>query len=137
MTGKTKAAGWQVGARRTLPLELAEAWDLLTRQPWLERWSGLSAGGADEPAVRSRAAERVMRVRTPSSLIQLRVLPAATGTTVAFHEEHLPDERTRVLRKNHWARVLDELELAVSAGSPPRSRHLDRDGHADHQGRSN
>jgi len=43
VTGKTKDVGWQVGARRTLPLELAEAWDLLTTQPWLHRWSGLAA----------------------------------------------------------------------------------------------
>lgn len=117
-------------------MDLAEAWDLLTSQPWLQRWSGLAALDPDDPAVRSQTAERVMRVRTPQSLRQLRVSSAATGTTVAFHEEHLPDESTRLLRKDHWARVLDDLELVVSAGSPPRSRHLGRGGEDEHQGHS-
>ncbi len=41
---------------------------------------------------------------------------AATGTTVAFHEEHLPDHQTRTLRKNHWEQLLDDLDSAVAAG---------------------
>ena len=116
MTGKTRDAGWQVGARRTFPLELAEAWDLLISQPWLHRWSGLTALEPDDPAVRSLTAERVVRVRTPHSLVQLSVLPARSGTTIAFHEDHLPDERARSLRKDHWAQLLDDLGAALSAG---------------------
>lgn len=116
MTGKTKDAGWQVGARRTLPLQLGEAWDLLTHQPWLQRWSGLDALDPDDPAVRSLTVHRVMRIRTPHSLVQLRVQTAATGTTIAFHEEHLPDEHIRTVRKNHWTQMLDDLESAVPAG---------------------
>ena len=115
MTGQTRDAGWQVGARRTLPLELAETWDLLTCQPWLDRWSGLAALDRDDPAVRSLTAQRVVRVRTSQSLVQLRVQTAASGTTVAFHEEHLPDEQARSLRKAHWAQALDDLESTVSA----------------------
>ncbi len=42
--------------------------------------------------------------------------PAATGTTIAFHEEQLPDEQSRTVRKNHWAQVLDDFESAVSVG---------------------
>jgi len=113
MTGRTRDAGWQVGARRTVPLELGEAWELLTAQPWLHRWSGLAALDADDPAVRSLTAERVARVRTPDSLVQLRVLPATTGTTIAFHEEHLADEQARTLRKQHWTQLLDELRAAA------------------------
>lgn len=116
MTGKTKDAGWQVGVRRTLPLEIAEAWDLLTSQPWLYRWSGLTVLDPDDPGVRSLTAQRVIRVRTQHSLVQLRMQSAATGTTVAFHEEHLPDNQTRTLRKHHWEQLLDDLESAVSAG---------------------
>jgi len=116
VTGKTQNAGWQVGARRTLPLTLAQAWDLLTSQPWLHRWSGLVNLDPDDPAVHSMTAQRVIRVRTPYSLVQLRVQPAATGTTIAFHEEHLPDEQARDLRKDHWARALDALESAASSG---------------------
>jgi len=115
VTGQTQAAGWQVGARRTLPLELAEAWELLTSPPWLDRWSGLPALDRDDPAVRALTAPRVARVRTRDSLVQMRVQGAVSGTTVAFHEEHLPDEQTRNLRKAHWAQVLDDLEATVSA----------------------
>lgn len=116
MTGLTKNAGWQVGARRTLPLELGEAWDLLTSPPWLHRWSGLTAIEAGDPAVRSLTVRRVVRVRTPDSLVQLRLLPTASGTTIAFHEERLPDERTRAERKDHWTRLLDDLETVARTG---------------------
>ncbi len=118
MTGQTKNAGWQVGARRTLPLELDQAWDLLTLPRWLHRWSGLTVLDTGDPAVRSLTARCVVRVRTPQSLVQLRLLPAASGTTVAFHEEHLPDEQARSRRKDHWAQLLDDLEVTAA---PPRS----------------
>jgi len=114
MTGQTKDAGWQVGARRTLPLELDEAWELLTTPPWLHRWSGLAALEAHDSSVRSLTAPRLARVRTPHSLVQLRLLPAARGTTVAFHEDQLPDEHARSERKHHWARLLQELETTAT-----------------------
>lgn len=116
MTGRTADAGWQVGARRTFPLERAEAWDLLTGQPWLRRWSGLDALDPVNPAVRSLSVQSVVRVRTPRSLVQLRVLAVATGTTISFHEEQLPDEHTRTVRKDHWICLLDDLASAVPAG---------------------
>ncbi len=120
MTGQTKDAGWQVGARRTLLLELDEAWGLLTSSPWLHRWSGLAALEDGDSSVRSLTAQRVVRVRTPQSLVQLRLLPAASGTTVAFHEDHLPDEHARNRRKDHWAQLLDDLAL-VAPVRPPKS----------------
>jgi len=43
------------------------------------------------------------------------VRPATTGTTVAFDEEHLPDEHAGAVCKGHWAQVLDDLESAVPA----------------------
>lgn len=115
MTGKTRDAGWQVGVRRTLPLELDEAWRLLTSPPWLHHWSGLEALDPDNPAVRSLTAPRVIRVRTPDALVQLRMQPAASGTTIAFHEEHLPDAKSRTVRKGHWAQFLDDFASAISA----------------------
>ncbi len=116
MTGETKDVGWQVGVRRTLPIGLTKAWDLLTSQPWLHRWSGLAVLDRDDPAVRSLTPQRVIRVRRPHSLVQLRVQSAATGTTIAFHEEHLPDQQTRILRKAHWAQLLDDLESTAPTG---------------------
>ena len=115
MTGQTRDLGWQVGARRTFPLEVADAWHLMLSKPWLQRWSGLAALELDDPAVRSLTTCRLARVRTPHSLVQLRVLPAASGTTVAFHEEHLPDELTRLQRKDHWTHLLDDFGAALPA----------------------
>jgi len=83
-----------------------------TGQPWLYRWSGLDSIDPDDPAVRSLTAQRVIRVRTPRSLVQLPVQAAATDTMVAFHEQHLPDEQARARRKDYWAQVLDDLESA-------------------------
>jgi len=122
VTGQTKDAGWQVGARRTLPLELDQAWDLLTTSPWLQRWSGLTVLDAGDPAVRSLTAQCVVRVRTAQSLVQLRLQPAASGTTLAFHEEHLPDEQARSRRKDHWARLLDDLEVTAPTRQVVRDR---------------
>jgi hypothetical protein len=51
---------------------------------------------------------------------------AATGTTIAFHEEHLPDEQTRTVRKDHWAQVLDDLESAASSDRPHQSSRAAR-----------
>lgn len=45
--------------------------------------------------------------------MQLRVRTAVSGTMIAFHEEHLPDEQTRDLRKAHWTQVLDDLQAHV------------------------
>lgn len=126
MTGQTKDAGWQVGARCTLPFELDQAWNLLTTPPWLQRWSGLTVLDAGDPVVRSLTTRCVVRVRTPQSLVQLRLLSAASGTTVAFHEDQLSDEQDRSRRKNHWAQLLHDLEVTAptreTAREPQRRR---------------
>ena len=44
-----------------------------------------------------------------SSTIQVRVLPAARGATVAFHQEHLPGAQAREARRAHFAAALDAL----------------------------
>jgi uncharacterized protein YndB with AHSA1/START domain len=44
------------------------------------------------------------------TLIQVRVIPAATGTTISFHQEHLPDARAREERREHFTAALDRLE---------------------------
>lgn len=130
MTGQTKDAGWQVGARCTLSLELDQAWNLLTTPPWLQRWSGLTVLDAGDPVVRSLTTRCVVRVRTPQSLVQLRLLSAASGTTVAFHEDQLSDEQARSRRKNHWAQLLHDLE--VTAPTRERAREPQRRPLPDH-----
>ena len=43
------------------------------------------------------------------STLQLRVIPAQSGTTVAFHHERLPDGAAREQMHDHWPAVLNEL----------------------------
>ena len=55
-----------------------------------------------------------------SSTLQLRVLPAATGTTVSIAHEGLPDEEARLRLLPHWT---DRLEAWLDAlDSPGRHR---------------
>jgi hypothetical protein len=43
------------------------------------------------------------------SLIQVRVISATTGTTISFHQERLPDARSRQERRVCFAGALDRL----------------------------
>ncbi len=55
-------------------------------------------------------------MRGPESLVQLRLVEAVTGVTVAFHEEQLMNEDARTTRKEHWESLLRELGAEVSRG---------------------
>lgn len=105
-TGQTADGWWEVGVRCTLPLGLASA------------WTTLRALLDDDDAVRSIRSETPGRVLRASyqpagwpdpSTLQLRVLPAATGTTLAVHHEHLPDSEAREAMRQHWAAALERL----------------------------
>jgi hypothetical protein len=48
--------------------------------------------------------------RAQASTVQLRPLPTATGTTVAWHEEHLPDAAARETRRAVYEATLAALQ---------------------------
>jgi uncharacterized protein YndB with AHSA1/START domain len=48
-----------------------------------------------------------------ASLIQVRVMPAKTGTTISFHQEHLPGSAEREQRRTHFEAVLDKLDAMI------------------------
>lgn len=105
-TGQTADGWWEVSVRRTVALDHEAAWT------WVRR---LIHDDEAVREVRSETPGRVLRVTyqqeawaAPSTL-QLRVLPAATGTTIAVHNEHLPDSDTREAMRRHWTAALDEL----------------------------
>ncbi len=106
--GLTKDAGWQVGVRRTFPVTPERAWQVLMDGAGRELWSE-SAG-----EVRARS-DRHLRVTwnhllldRPSRL-QLRVEPAASGATVAVHQDMLSSDVERSAMKQHWSGVLERL----------------------------
>jgi len=105
-TGQTADGTWEVGVRRTLALEPGEAWDRAL------------AAIADDPAsgeptsITAGTVARMPYERDgwPSrSTVQLRVIHATTGTTVAIHHEHLPDAAAREQMHDHWRALLDGL----------------------------
>lgn len=123
--GLTKDAGWQAGVRRTVHVDPAEAWTLLTSAEGQTLWLGavteLSRGTAYElpdgtrGEVRARSGSHLrMTWEAPGwageSTIQLRAIPAKTGTTISFHHERLADAEERERALAHWRAALDEIE---------------------------
>jgi len=122
--GQTAASGWQAGVRRTFPVATETVWNLLLSAEGQALWLGapvtlkpgapyaLPDGTTGEVRVVS---DRHLRATwappgwTGESTIQLRVLQAASGATVAFHHDRLAntDERERALA--HWRDVLEAL----------------------------
>lgn len=128
-TGLTKNTGWQIGARRTFSLPLPDAWAWVISPAAVALWLGetgdlhfvegaryrTAAGAAGEVRVFKPESHLRLTWQPPGwprpSTIQVRVLPAAHGrTTLAFHQEHLPDQAAREQRRTVFQRALDRLE---------------------------
>lgn len=129
--GLTQDAGWQMGIRRTVPVTPHQAWEFLTG-PGLSSWLGTldpgairAIGGAYVTAegtrgeLRSRAEGSMLRLTwqpagaETDTTVQLRVIPAKTGSTIAIHHERLsgPAEREEMLA--HWGAVLNTVEARI------------------------
>ena len=114
--GLTRDTGWQVGLRRTIAAPVEEVWSKVFSTPGLTRWLGagdfrdLTPGShfklKDGTECEVRVLKHHSHIRiswkpvgwSRPSLIQIRCLEAKSGTTVAFHQEHLPDADQRALR---------------------------------------
>jgi len=132
-TGLTKDVGYQIGVRRTLPIEHTDAWPLLTSEEGVKIWLGeasnlnfakgepyqLADGAIGE--VRVFKANSHLRITwqppgwSRASTIQLRVIPKGNKTTIAFHQEHLPGQKEREARRAHFTAALDELKRLISS----------------------
>ena len=112
-TGKTKSQGWEIGIRRTMPIGIDKAWELLMTSPGLDYWLG---AGVEPPfkngekytteehtvgEIRSFVEGSLIRLTWQPqdwcfrSTLQIRLLPAAKGTTISIHHEklHSGDQR--------------------------------------------
>lgn len=125
--GKTKDQGWEIGVRRTFPIGTGRAWELLMTQPGLGYWLGHGVEPNFEKGVkyqtdemtrgdiRSFTADSLIRLRWQpkewdfESTLQIRVIPAKTGTTISFHHERLENSQQREVMRLHWSKVMDQL----------------------------
>ncbi len=129
--GQTRNTGFEIGARRTLPVTPADAWQLLLSPEGIAAWLGVTPNLLCNPGERYETTDGAageVRVYTPgshlrltwqppgwarASTVQVRVIPSGEGTTLAFHQEHLPDAAARAVRSAHYSTALDVLESLI------------------------
>ncbi len=129
--GKTKDVGWQIGVRRTLPIDCTQAWDLITSPKGIEIWLGsdtnlelsegevyhLGDGTSGEirvfhPYSHLRMTWHPVDWASPSTM-QIRIIPHDEKTVIAFHQEHLPGPEAREERHAFFTLALDRLKKSV------------------------
>ena len=130
-TGQTKDAGWEVGVRKTVDAPVATVWAFLLGAG-LPLWLGnttlsLEKGAAYETdddisgtVLTFTEGYRVRITWQPvewnhDSTLQLTVKEAATGTTIAFHQERLSGREERKIMLGHWKDVVQTLDDAIAA----------------------
>lgn len=127
--GRTKDAGWEVGVRRTLAAPLDEVWEFLLGEGlplWLGNTTLVLEKGAewqtdDDISGRIISYTDRFRLRTTwqpgewnhDSTLQLTVKAAATGTTIAFHQERLSGRDERKIMLGNWKEVVQKLDEAL------------------------
>jgi hypothetical protein len=104
-----------MGARRKVAADLDTVWSYLIG-PGLTSWLGADV----LPPMRSRTEQRRLRFdwtppgTTRATVLQLTVLPAKSGTTIAFHQEKLTGREQRKEMLTHWHGVLERLEAELT-----------------------
>jgi uncharacterized protein YndB with AHSA1/START domain len=129
--GQTTSQGWQVGVRRTLPVSEQQAWQMMLavlglaavtsseHEPFA-RGATVETDDGTRIEVRSCTPNSLLRMRwqpkdwTMPSTLQLRVLPAKTGTTISIHHEWLQDAEQREAMRVHWTNILDTLNASLA-----------------------
>ena len=134
MVGRTKDVGWNVGVRKTVRYPVERVWNLLTGPAGLPLWLGsgvdFSAGAAKGDRYETaegtvgeiRSFHAGYRVRltwcpadwTHDTTLQLTLIEAASGTTVAVHQEWLADADERERQRTHWQAVVQQIGAALT-----------------------
>ncbi len=135
VVGQTKDAGFQIGVQKTIPINAAVLWDILTSGHGLSLWLGKDASLTLEKAgkassvdwtgeVRSIDPEKKLRLRLqqpnrPASTLQLYFMPSGDEkTSLRFHHEKLQDQEDRATMKLHWQQALNSIHAYVTNGKP-------------------
>jgi uncharacterized protein YndB with AHSA1/START domain len=114
-----------MGVRRTFALAGEDMWALLVSGRGLQTWLGeaialepgsefrLSDGTSGKLTVCDPPSHLRLSWQRPDwsspSIVQVRVIPARTASTVSFHQEKLAAASEREAMLVHWRAVLDAL----------------------------
>lgn len=131
--GLTKAVGFQIGVRRTFPINLQQAWKLISSKSGLSIWLDSDIDFAFEKDLKFQLAngcQGEVRIFKPhshlrlawkpkdwekASTIQIRVIPVENKTVIAFHQENLADSGEREKRQKFFNSVLDRFEMIIKS----------------------
>jgi hypothetical protein len=138
--GQTAAAGFNVGAQRTLPIAVDDAWKLLLSPEGVRAWLGGAAPHWEKGqkyALKDGSGGEV-RVFKPgshlritwqpegwprASIIQVRAMPKGEQKTViSFHHEHLPGAAEREERRRFLEAALDALQQQVKTEATTKTK---------------
>ncbi len=125
--GQTASSGFQVGVRRTFPITIEEAWNLITNKG-LEIWLGevssfnMQVGEqymtSDSVSGEIRVVNQYENIRltwkkadwSKASTLQIRTISNHPDKTVlSFHQENLADAHIREEMKIRWEETLNKL----------------------------
>ncbi len=130
--GKTKGQGWEIGVRRTFPVGTGRLWEALTTEPGLGYWLGTGVDADFKKGdtyqtkegrtgdIRSFEAGSLIRLTWQpkdwsfASTLQIRVLPAKTGSTLSIHHEKLKDGAQREAMQQHWTMVMEQFAAMLA-----------------------
>ena len=135
LIGQTMDGGFQVGVRKSMPVPLDEAWNLLFSEKGLHIWLGelrpeelamhapFATGDGITGMVTTLNPYVNIRMRwkkkswEQASILQVRVIEGSGKTTISFHQEKLADQVSRNEMKMHWTSNLDKLATEIKTGS--------------------
>lgn len=126
-TGSTVDADFQIGVQKTLPVDAAAVWGLVTSAEGAREWLGIDGPAPTKPGetivnrdgdtfeLRTiKEGDRIRLCRTDGktgdkSTVQVTVVPNKTGASLHFHQEGLNDADHREEMRSHWKTVADKL----------------------------
>jgi len=125
--GLTKDTGFQVGVRKTFPVSPDAAWDFLFSTKGLTLWLGtenisnwnietafLTNNGLSVHVTTFKDGSHLRMKWKPNnwentSMLQIRLIPNKTKTTISFHQDKLESSKQREIMKVHWKVVLESF----------------------------
>ena len=135
VVGQTARSGFQIGVRKTLPFTPDEIWSAVLSPEGTSVWLGGPVEITEDVTYRLEdGTSGTIRVYTPgshvrltwqppgwsqASVVQVRVIPAKTGTTLSFHQEQLAGSAEREAMREHWDRVIATLYLLIGDRTTP------------------